>query len=122
MGAFADPNGELFAGESSGWTLLIESAPSGARVFVRTGGPNGYEEVGVTPLTLTGAKPGLLEYTLFHEGWQLHDGRVWMAAGERHAEKVELNRGKTFYVAVEGSDDLPCVGGHQAVKIVASIF
>ncbi len=79
-------------------TLVIESDPPGAAVFVRTGGINGYAPAGRTPRTLRGLAPGLLEYTLLHAGRQLHDGSVWIESGGRHAEKIRLRRGRVFFV------------------------
>ncbi len=79
-------------------TLRIESTPSGAKVFIRTGGHNGYAEVGKTPITLRDVEPGLLEYTLLRNDCRLYDGSLWIEPGKEHVEKVAMEPGRVFFV------------------------
>jgi len=72
--------------------------PSGAKVFIRTAGHNGYAEVGRTPITLCDVEPGLLEYTLLRNDCQLYDGSLWVEPGKEHIERVRMKPGRVFFV------------------------
>jgi hypothetical protein len=86
------------AAQLTGGTITIQSMPSGAMLFIRTGGHNGFKEVGVTPITLEEVMPGLLEYTLLAPDHYLYDGSLWVQAGKTSIEIAEMKPGRVFYV------------------------
>jgi len=110
-------------------TLRIVSHSPVATVFVRTGGHNGFAEIGKTPLALKDVQAGLLGYTLLRTDRQLHDGSLWIEPGQEHVEEVALSPGRVFFVdqkepkaadSSPGTEQEPWKTMHRACEVMVA--